>query len=387
MIAGRDFIVFSDDWGRHPSSCQHLFRRLAPRNRVLWVNTIGTRTPTLSWHDVRRAAGKLREWTSPAEDPASEDVPVSVIRPFMTPFDRFRPLRSWNAGRLRAAVSREAASQGLERTILLTTIPNAAGVVGRLGEALSVYYCVDEFSEWPGADRRAMLDMEAQLLERVDLVVAASETLFESKSARHARVRLLPHGVDWEGFRSGRGAAPADLKALPHPRCGYAGLVDERLDMKLVADLARAMPEVTFVFVGPRQTPPGEADGLPNVRFLPAVAYADVPAVVAELDAALLPYVTSRLTDRMNPLKLRELLASGVPVVSSPLPEVKKYVPEVRLAADRDEWRGEIAAALHEGRSRAEERAERVRSEGWDARAEELSRLLESAEAAARRAS
>lgn len=387
MIAGRDFIVFADDWGRHPSSCQHLFRRLAPRNRVLWVNTIGTRTPTLSPHDLRRAAGKLREWTAPAPRRAGGDEPpVAVIRPFMTPFDRFRPLRAWNAARLRGAVGREAAVRGLERAILVTTVPNAAGVVGRLGEALSVYYCVDEFSEWPGADRAAMVEMESDLLERVDLVVATSEALFEAKSARHARVRLLPHGVDRDGFRSGRGEAPAGLRGLPRPRCGYAGLVDERLDAPLVAAIARAMPETTFVLLGPRQLPPGELDRIPNVRFLPPVDYDDVPAVVAELDVAFLPYVRNDLTARMNPLKLRELLAAGLPIVATPLPEIRRYVPWVRVAADRDEWLAALAEALREGRTRAEERSAQVRGESWDARAEELSRMLESAESRARTA-
>lgn len=384
MITGRDFLVFSDDWGRHPSSCQHLFRQLAPRNRVLWVNTIGTRTPTLSWHDLRRAAGKIREWGSRPAPDGAEESPVTVIRPFMTPFDRFRPLRAWNAARLRAALTREIAVRGLERAILVTTIPNAAGVVGRLGEALSVYYCVDELSEWPGADRGAMQEMESELLERVDLVIATSEALFEAKSARHSRVRLLPHGVDWEGFRTGRGTAPPELRALPRPRCGYAGLVDERLDVARIVEIARAMPETTFVLLGPRQLPRGELDVLENVRFLPPVAYEDMPAVVAELDVAMLPYVSSELTGRMNPLKLRELLAAGVPVVASPLPEVRKYAPEVLIACDRDEWLGGLAAALREGRARAGERAARVRAEGWDARAEELSRMLETVESSRR---
>ena len=99
MITQRDFVVFSDDWGRHPSSCQHLFRRIAPRNRVLWVNTIGTRTPTLSVADMKRAAGKIREWASRgAADEASEACPVTVLRPFMTPFDRWKPFRALNRG-------------------------------------------------------------------------------------------------------------------------------------------------------------------------------------------------------------------------------------------------------------------------------------------------
>lgn len=384
MIANRHFVVFSDDWGRHPSSCQHLFRRLARRNRVLWVNTIGTRSPTLSRSDLARAWQKLREWTRPSA-PGEPDERVQVIRPFMTPWDRVRPLRRANARLLRRAVSRAMALAGLERVVLVTTIPNAAGVVGRLGETLSVYYCVDEFSEWPGADRRALLEMEGDLLRRVDLVVATSETLFEAKSAVHQRVRLLPHGVDWERFRAGEGEAPAALGVLPRPRVGYAGLVDARLDTARIADLARAMPEAAFVLVGPRQLPAGELDRMPNVHFLPPVAYGNVPAVLAALDVGFLPYLENPLTERMNPLKLRELLASGLPVVATPLPEVKRYGAEVRLARSREEWVGAVRDALAEGRSRSAARAESVRAEGWQSRAEQFSRLLEDAESTVRR--
>ncbi|NNE44570.1 MAG: glycosyltransferase family 1 protein, partial [Gemmatimonadetes bacterium] len=115
MIANRSFVVFSDDWGRHPSSCQHLFRRVAPKNRVLWVNTIGTRTPTLSPADLKRAAGKLREWTRrEAVRGEGPPPPVEILRPFMTPFDRNRLLRRWNADLLTRAVSRAVASGGYD---------------------------------------------------------------------------------------------------------------------------------------------------------------------------------------------------------------------------------------------------------------------------------
>jgi glycosyltransferase involved in cell wall biosynthesis len=384
VISGRSFVVFSDDWGRHPSSCQHLFRRLALRNRVLWVNTIGTRTPTLSRADLARAAGKLREWTMrPDSSGDDEPAPVEILRPLMTPFDRLRPLRLLNATILTRAVNRALRLGAHDPPILVTTIPNAAGVVGSVGEALSVYYCVDEFSEWPGSDRTAMLEMEGELLRRVDLVVTTSDALFHAKSASHARVRLLPHGVDWQRFREGAGRSPAALDALPRPRIGYAGLVDERLDAELLTALATARRDMQWVLLGPRQLPPSGLDQLPNVHFLPAVPYEDVPAVLAALDVAMLPYVESDLTERMNPLKLRELLASGTPVVATPLREVKRFAAEVALARGPDEWLAQVDAALKEGRSGAAARAERVRPEGWDARAEEFSRFLADAEAQA----
>ncbi len=263
MIRGRTFVVFSDDWGRHPSSCQHLFRGIAALIDVIWVNTIGTRTPSLTPADLRRALGKLREWTSKAEAGAEEQsgsegggVPVEVLRPVMTPFDRWRPFRRLNTRLLVRAVTEALAARGDEAPILVTTIPNAAGVVGQVGEAASLYYCVDEFSEWPGADREAMLEMERELLGRVDLVVATSQTLFEEKSARHARVRLLKHGVDWQSFRRPpTEAPPPSLAALPRPVAGFTGLADARLDVRLLAEVADRLPGTLGALISVVETP------------------------------------------------------------------------------------------------------------------------------------
>ncbi len=384
MIAGRAFVVFSDDWGRHPSSCQHLFLRLAPANRVLWVNTIGTRLPALTRADLGRAAGKLRTWSRSPAGTAGRDAPVRVLEPIMTPFDRWRPGRRLNRWLLRRALRRAVRGEHLERPILVTTIPNAAGAVGVVGEHLAVYYCVDDFSEWPGADRRAMVEMERDLLKRVDLVIATSETLFEEKSALHPRVRLVRHGVDVDAFRAASGTVPPTLAALQRPLLGATGLVDARIDVDLVAQLARAMPEATFAFVGPRQLPEGPLDRLENVRFLPAVPYADVPATVHSFDVAVLPYVENRLTERINPLKLREYLATGVPIVATPLPEAARFRDVIELARRPEEWVAALRRALGEGRARAEERRARIAPETWEARAEEFSRHLLESEAAVR---
>jgi glycosyltransferase involved in cell wall biosynthesis len=142
------------------------------------------------------------------------------------------------------------------------------------------------------------------------------------------------------------------------------------------------MPEASFVFLGPRQLGSGAMDDLPNVHFLPPVPYEDVPAVLAALDVAFLPYMENALTSRMNPLKLRELLAAGLPVVATPLPEVRRYAEWVQFARDDDDWRTELRRAVEEGRSRAGGRSASVRGEGWDVRAAEFSRLLHEAESA-----
>lgn len=389
MIRGRDLVVFSDDWGRHPSSCQHLFRRIAPGNRVLWVNTIGTRLPRFDRADAARVLEKMQSWVRPPDRPAplsnspsSHDTrSVEVVSPFMLPADRWSWGRKANRAILAARLRRELRDRAFRSVILVTTLPNASHVAGRLEESIAVYYCVDDFSEWPGEDRRTLLDMERKLLGKVDLVLATSEKLFEDKSALHNRVRLLRHGVDVDHFSGGAGVAPAALKALPRPRVGVTGLVDERLDVGLLAQVAGSRPEISFVFVGPRQLPAGQLDALPNVTFLSAVPFDDVPAVLREFDVAIVPYVESRLTERINPLKLREYLASGIPVVTSPLPEAVRYADVLEVARSTEDWGKALQRALSEGRSRASVRAARVKSETWEARAEEFARhVLETEE-------
>jgi hypothetical protein len=379
MISKRDLLVFSDDWGRHPSSSQHLFRRIADHNRVVWVNTIGTRLPSFTKGDALRVWGKLRAWSgrrSSSPSATGGPAPVEILEPFLLPADRWSGGRRLNARLLRNQIEKSAASLGLTRTILVTTIPNSAGVVGILDESLAVYYCVDDFSEWPGEDKSAMLAMERELLRKVDLVIATSEKLFQDHSARHPRVRLLRHGVDWDAFWEGQGTVPAMLAALPRPRIGMTGLIDARIDVPLVESMARGMPDAQIVFLGPRSLPSGPLDGLSNVHFLPPVRYEDVPAVLHALDVVMIPYVESRLTERINPLKLREALASGTPIVSAPLPEARRYEDVIEIARDTESWAGLARKALAEGRTHSAQRAARVRSESWDARAEEFSRFV-----------
>jgi glycosyltransferase involved in cell wall biosynthesis len=166
------------------------------------------------------------------------------------------------------------------------------------------------------------------------------------------------------------------LAALPRPRIGMTGLIDARIDVPLVESMARGMPEAQFVFLGPRNLPAGALDRLSNVHFLPPIRYEGVPAVLHALDAFVIPYVESRLTERINPLKLREALASGTPIVSAPLPEARRYEDVIEIARDAQSWPRLVRKALAEGRTHSALRAARVRSESWDARAEEFSRFI-----------
>lgn len=376
MTLQRSFLVFADDWGAHPSSCQHLFRRIAQRHRTLWVNTLGLRPPRFERDDALRAARKLVRWLrgpEPGADAREGGVlDLHVIAPPMLPWMRPQALRRLNRASLRRALRRAAAGLDLDRPVLVTTLPNGVDAVGVLSEAAIVYYCVDDFTQWPGVDGDAAESLEAELLARADLVVATSEQLARTRGAAGKPTVVLPHGVDVEHLARASDPSTRPLEGVRRgrPVLGYLGLIDARIDASLLGGVARARRDWDVVLIGPCDLAPAALHAEPNVRFWGALPYARVPEAIAAFDVAILPYVRNELTRAINPLKLREYLASGRPVVATPLPEVARFVPHVRLASDVGAFVREVSLALAGPRDLRSERREILRGETWEDRAD-----------------
>ncbi len=376
-MADPSFIVFGDDWGAHPSSVQHLFKRIARTHRTLWVNTLGLRPPRLDRRDAARVVRKLRGMLSPAAaQPTGDssrdlDLDLHVVAPPMLPWMRPAALRLANRESVRLVVNRAAARLGVRDPIVVTTVPNGVDGRGLAGSCCLVYYCVDDFTNWPGVDRVAATNLERELLSDCDAVLATSQNLADTRCPRRGEASLLPHGVDVEHLARACDPATAALPGVRRgrPVLGYLGLVDARLDVALVMGVARARPDWDVVFVGPTDTAPDPRLRGDNVRFFPAVSYARLPEAMAAFDVALLPYVQSELTRSINPLKLREYLASGRPIVATSLPEVARYAPEVSLADTTADMVTAIAAALAGPADRRAARAALLVGETWDDRA------------------
>lgn len=377
-MAEPSFIVFGDDWGAHPSSVQHLFKRIARTHRTLWVNTLGLRPPRLDRRDAERVVRKVRAMLAPrSEAPvgSSRDdhagLDLHVVAPPMLPWMRPGPMRLANRESVRLVVGRAAERLGVRDPIVVTTVPNGVDGRGLAGSRCLVYYCVDDFTSWPGVDRVAAAALERELLSACDAVLATSQNLADTRRPRRGEATLLPHGVDVDHLaRACDPQTPAlDGVRRGRPVLGYLGLVDARLDVELVMGVARARPDWDLVFVGPTDTAPDPRLRGDNVRFVPAVPYERLPEAMAAFDVALLPYVKSELTRSINPLKLREYLASGRPIVATSLPEVARYAPEVRLADTAAETVAAVAAALAGPSDRRAARAALLAGETWDDRA------------------
>ncbi|SRR6266571_5791265 len=379
MITGQNIVCFANDWGSNPTSKHQVMKILAQRNRVLWVNSIGLRRPGATIHDATRVATKVRQF---CQGPLAVASNLFVLTPLVIPFHSFPGVRSVNGWMVSSYVRAQAKKLGMDRFQLWTFLPTAASLVRHLGPEKVVYYCVDEWSAFSFLDEQLMREMEVQLIAQSDLVLVSAEALYASKRPLHPRTYLIPHGVDSEHFARARCETteiPPELNSLPRPIIGFWGLIHEWIDLDVIQHAARRHPEWSLVLVGNVGVDCAALRRMPNVYFLGARPYESLPGFAKGFTAAMLPFKINRLTESVNPIKLREYLAAGLPVVATPLPEVRPYASVVRVGKTPEEFTYQLEAAVRDtGEAAAQQRMEAVCKETWLARVEDISTLVES---------
>jgi glycosyl transferase family 1 len=368
-LSGRDIVCFSNDWDGDPLSKTHIMRILARENRVLWVNSLGNRSPTMSGRDARRAVKKLRDVAAGLRQVEPN---LHVLPPLFVPAWGSEAVRAVNRTLVRFQVLRAMRRLGMRRPISWSFLPTAAPVAGTLGEDLVVYHVVDEFSAFSDASEH-VAELEKLILSRADLVLASSEKLAAAKARLHPRVALVRHGVDHRHFAKALDPTtpvPADLARLPRPVIGFFGLLADWIDLELVRAVADAHPRASVVMLGNVVTSTAALRGARNVHLLGRRPYSLLPGYCRGFDVALTPFRLNELALSANPLKAREYVAAGLPNVCTDLPELRA-VPGCTVARTRGEYVEAVGRALEDGGPRRE-RSELVKGEGWEARVEEI---------------
>jgi UDP-galactopyranose mutase len=254
---------------------------------------------------------------------------------------------------LRALLDGLRARHDVRRFLLWYYTPLALGFTRHLRPVATVYDVMDELSLFKFAPPE-LLEREAELYRRADVVFTGGRSLYEAKRERHPNVHCFPSSVDAAHFARARGglADPEDQAAIPGPRIGFFGVIDERMDVELVARLADARPEWHFVLVGPVvKIDPAELPRRDNLHYLGGKDYAALPSYVAHWDVAMMPWAHNDATRFISPTKTPEYLAAGRPVVSTGVTDVvRTYAGEelVRIADDAAAFEAAIAAALAE---------------------------------------
>jgi glycosyltransferase involved in cell wall biosynthesis len=373
VLHGRDMLCFGHDWTGDPLSKTHLMRLFARDNRVLWINSIGYRTPQASARDVRRALNKLKSFTEPVKEVEKN---IFVLNPLAIPAYGMPGMRIVNRELLRLQIFRAMRRLGFQRPVNWVFNPTASVVAGSLREDLLVYYCVDEFTAFSDAGTRSMVELEDQLIRKADLVVVSAKRLLDSKGGKNPRTVLVRHGVDYDHFRkalSPETKVPDEIAKLPRPIIGYFGLMAaDWIDIDLLEHVARHFSGGSLVLLGKVTTDVSRLTALPNVHLLGRKPFAELPAYSKGFDVAILPFPISEVTLNANPLKVREYLAAGLPVVSTKIPEVE-VLGLAHLAEGKEGFVRAIEKALTDPGPKAQ-RSDAMKKESWEGRVEEVRR-------------
>jgi glycosyltransferase involved in cell wall biosynthesis len=398
-------VAFTKDWNDVPTCTTHILRIMGRTMPVLWIESIGTRkiNPVIG-KDWRRVWRRLRRAFSGAEIKENQ---LRVLAPLVIPKAESRVGQWVNRRLIQWQIGRELRRMGNGPVEYWCFVPNAVDLLPRdkhgapsaerqenphptppgrgvqedptplpskspsliTGHSLRiVYYCVDDWSQFHNLDGAWLARKENELLRRADVVFAASRFLVE-KCRRIAgdRVVYMSHGVDHALFAQALDPAmkePQDLAPISHPRIGFYGNLHPWVDLEVVGSLAEGHPEWQFVLIGEIYCDVTRISSLPNVHLLGRREHRQLPAYCKGFDVAIIPYdMTQSRMESVNPVKTKELLAAGIPVVAADIPELRGMGADVRICKTRVEWTGAIACQL-EGRDRLAISC-RVLSEGW----------------------
>jgi glycosyltransferase involved in cell wall biosynthesis len=295
---------------------------------------------------------------------------LHVLTPLVVPLPSSRWARRLNRVLLLSQIRQALCNLRNGPLQIWSFTPDVAYALGHFGEEKVVYYCVDDHAAFSGYDRQQVLRDEEELCRKADLVVTTSMALQEAKKGWNSNTILVTHGVDYEHFsRAVREdlPCPPDIAGIPHPRLGFFGLIRDWVDLDLLAEVARKRPDWHIVMIGDADSTVDLAPyrALPNMHFLGRKPYADLPAYCKAFDVGLIPFKINELTKAVNPIKLREYLAAGLPVVSTPLPEVRLYEHVVSFARTPQEFLDAAQKTLGLTLNIRVQYALAMRAEGW----------------------
>jgi glycosyltransferase involved in cell wall biosynthesis len=350
-------------------------RQLARHNKVLWLNSIATRVPNLaSSGDVSKIFRKLKSF---AQGPVHVENGLDVYTPIVLPFPHNPIATKVNEQLLDKSIRVLRNQRGMKNFQLWTFLPTTSKYIGKMGEAFTVYYCIDEWSHFSNLPKEKIVEMETDLCRRSDIVFATATRLLERRAHLNPETHLALHGVDQQHFAKAllpETKIADDIAKLPRPILGFIGLIQDWVDLELIRYLAEKRKDWTIVLVGKSLVDLSRVTGLPNVHILGRKPYESLHEYCKGFDLGLIPFVKNELTLNVNPIKLREYLSAGLPVVSTDIPEVARYVGShgnlanaCAVATERDEFYAAIDKLLSSDSPAARRaRSDAMLEETWE---------------------
>ena len=366
-------VYFGNEWfAENRTSSHHIARRLSARANLLYVDSPGMRPPSGSKRDLGRIFRKLWQAARPPQwvEPGLWHCTVPQL-----PWARVPGVRKLNQWFGALAVRRALRIAGMRDPVLWFHVPHPAFMMDAVPHRGVVYYCIDAYAAMPGVDVDYITHCDRALTERADLVFVAPPALVEGTKAINPSTSYSPHGVDVALFAQAQHpdtVVPAAAAELSGPVIGYFGLIAPWTHVELLVAVAKARPHWNLLLIGFASADVTELAALSNVRMVGPQPYETLPSWAKAFDVAIMPYRLNQMVANNNPLKLREYLATGKPVVSAPTAEVHRFGDLVEVATEPEDFIAAIERALADtSDARCKARMAAVSSMSWDARVDE----------------
>ncbi len=361
--------IGGEDWWYHNRGHFdfQIMRRMAETMPVLFVNSLAVRMPSLK-EKSQFAARIGRKIRSLARGLVNVENKFWVFSPVSVPGPAGQMLSSWALGPQIKLAARRA---GISRPLLWIHCPAGAGLADEIPHALLVLQRTDRFEAFPEADPEVVGAQIRKMKAAADVAIYCNPNLMAEEQDEVRRQLLITHGVDLDTFISAgqsRSPGPADIAILKRPRVGFIGGIDAHtFDPPLFVEVARRLSDVEFALIGGCSLPENWCP-LPNVKLFGRKPYDEVARYMAAMDVLIMPWNDSEWIKACNPIKLKEYLAVGRPVVTTDFPALGRYRELVRVANGPAAFAAAIRQALTEPYD-ARTGPAAVASEGWDAKA------------------
>lgn len=372
-------VCFGDsDWWYHNHGHMdiQLMRRFAATGRVLYINSIVVRKFNVSEGTMffRRVKRKLKSIMQGLKPSGIEN--MFIYSPFTLPVHHIKGAREINNLLLKLQVRRCMRNLCIQKPIIWVACPGAGFVATKLPHSKIVYQRSDRYEQFPGVDPDMMARYDQFLKKRADLVVYVNKKLMEQESGKCKKTIFLDHGVDYEAFADAYNnpCVPSEMMSIPHPIAGFYGNIDEHTsDISLIERLADILTDVSIVLIGNASVDLGRLALHKNVFLLGQKPYDRIPHYAKCFDVCFMPWQQNQWIEACNPVKLKEYLALGKPVVSTPFPQLDGYRDLVSVALGAKDFAEQIRKACYEADpAPVFARRQRVRNSTWDAKAQEV---------------
>ncbi len=374
-MARLDIVCFGgEDWWYHNRghTDMQLMRRFASNGTVLYINSIVMQKLHLGngrkfYQRLVRKSKSIFNGLKKIQDG------FWVYSPFSLPVQHINIMKPINEMFLSSQIKHAKDKIGIELPVVWVACPPACDLAIKMKKKKLVYQRTDRFEDFPFVNVELVKNFDRKLKDNADLTIFVNNALYREEAGQCKKACYLDHGVDFEMFAGPvKGdSEPHELFSIPAPRIGFIGSIDDcNPDIDFLGKVADLLPDMSFVIIGREQMDCSSLKARKNVRMLGQKQYEQIPEYGKRMDVLLLPLRQSRWAEAVNPLKLKEYLALGKPVVSTSFPELNKYKEVVYIADTPDTFADCIRKALvQDNQDLINKRRMKVRNASWDSKA------------------